>query len=85
MVEKAWTKLDPSGAGETTGNVLSECLVNKDHVQPTLEAFEGTANGNLEGKVSVDEFLQTHRELAMIIPNDETFVKYLEDVWGVSE
>ena len=76
MVEKVWTKLDPSGAGETTGKVLSESLVNKDAVQPTLDAFEETANGNLDGKVTIDEFLQTHREISMIIPNDDTFVKF---------
>ena len=85
MVEKLWTKLDPNGAGETTGKVLSESLVNKAAVQPTMEAFEGTANGDLEGKVSIDEFLQTHREISMIIPNDESFVKLLSDNWGVSE
>jgi len=85
MVEKLWTKLDPNGAGEITGKVLSESLVNKAAVQPTLEAFEWTANGDLEGKVSIDEFLQTHREISMIIPNDESFVKFLSDNWGVSE
>ena len=85
MVEKLWTKLDPNGAGEITGKVLSESLVNKAAVQPTLEAFEGTANGDLEGKVSIDEFLQTHREISMIIPNDESFVKFLSDNWGASE
>ena len=85
MVEKLWTKLDPNGAGEITGKVLSESLVNKAALQPTLESFEGTANGDLEGKVSIDEFLQTHREISMIIPNDETFVKLISDNWGVSE
>ena len=50
-----------------------------------MEAFDGTMGGNLEGKVSIDEFLLVHRELAMIIPNDETFVGYCESYWGISE
>ena len=43
-----------------------------------LNLFPGTKGGNLEGKISVDEFLQYRRELAMAIPSDEYFAKAAE-------
>ena len=85
IVEKIWALLDPNGTGETTGQILSDKLINKAAVEPTLNAFEGTAGGKLDGKVSVDEFLQTNREISMIVANDDTFVKYSEDNWPVKE
>ena len=46
-----------------------------------LNLFAGTKGGNLEGKISIDEFLQYHRELAMTIPNDEYFARAIESTF----
>ena len=65
--------------------MLSECLLDKEKVKPALDSFENTMGGNLEGKITIDEFLQIHREISMIVPNDETFVQSIESNWGVRE
>ena len=40
----------------------------------------------MEGKISVDSWIQVHRELATILPNDDTFVSMIVKNWkGISE
>jgi len=40
----------------------------------------------LEGKISIDSWIQFHRELATVLPNDDTFVSMIVKNWkGISE
>ena len=58
MIEKVWVKLDPNGTGECTGQCMLDALVDKEYYgQITLNLFPGTKGGNVEGKVSMDEFI----------------------------
>jgi Ca2+-binding EF-hand superfamily protein len=49
---------------------MKACLKDK-----SSKAFEGYAN------VSVDDFLQYYKEMATSIPNDDYFVKAIENTW----
>ena len=69
MVEKAWSILDREGKGELTGEQI---LAAK---KEDSECFRGMA------KVTVDDFLQHYREVAMQIPNDDYFVQKIESTW----
>ena len=68
MVDKAWSILDREGKGELTGEQI---LAAKKEG----ECFSGMA------KVTVDDFLQHYREVAMQIPNDDYFVQKIESTW----
>ena len=69
MVDKAWSILDREGKGELTGEQI---LAAK---KEDCECFRGMA------KVTVDDFLQHYREVAMQIPNDDYFVQKIESTW----
>jgi Ca2+-binding EF-hand superfamily protein len=69
MVDKAWSILDREGKGELTGEQI---LAAK---KEDSECFNGMA------KVTVDDFLQHYREVAMQIPNDDYFVQKIESTW----
>lgn len=83
IIEKLWANLDKccNNSGEITGQCISDNLKDPSKLDDALNLFPETAGGNLEGKVSFDDFLQYHRELAMKVPNDEYFVKAVEGFW----
>ena len=69
IVDKAWSILDSEVKGELTGEQI---LAAK---KEDCECFRGML------KVTVDEFIQHYREVAMQIPNDDYFVQKLESTW----
>ena len=85
IVAKAWAALDPSGSGSTTGACAAECMANKDDVGGFLENFAGTAGGNCDGCISCAEFEHLYQELSTSIPNDDYFVGFVCQTWGLEE
>jgi hypothetical protein len=86
MVEKLWAMLDGANAGEISGQCVADNLIDQSKLDKVLNNFEGTKGCNLEGKISCDSWIQFHRELSTILPNDDTFVGMIVKNWkGISE
>ncbi len=97
LVEKAFTIMDKDGSGVIQVDDIREIYdvsFNEDFLEGTktkeevledfLDGFDGL-NGDNDGKVTHQEWMDYYTDLSMSVPSDEYFALMMKQVWGIEE